>query len=86
MGRNSLRGPGRIAIDMGLARTFHVREGQTLQFRAEAFNLPNKVNLQNPNTTMTNATFGRITTADDPTDHSAGAEVRVLGAAADCSD
>lgn len=66
MGRNTLRGPGRVSIDMGLARTFRVRESQTLQFRAEAFNLPNMVNLQNPNTTMTNPNFGRITSADDP--------------------
>jgi hypothetical protein len=65
-GRNSLRGPGKVGIDMGLVRTFRVREAQTLQFRAEAFNLPNIVNLQNPNTTLTNANFGRVTAADDP--------------------
>jgi hypothetical protein len=65
MGRNSLRGPGNVAIDMGLTRTFQVREKQTLQIRAEAFNPPNHVNLQNPAVNLAGSTFGRTTTADD---------------------
>jgi hypothetical protein len=39
---------------------------QTLQFRAEAFNLPNHVNLGLPASSLTGATFGRITSAEDP--------------------
>ena len=41
-------------------------EGHRLEFRAEFFNVINRVNLGNPNTTLTNALFGRITSAGDP--------------------
>ena len=41
-------------------------EGHKLEFRAEFFNVINRVNLGNPNTTLTNALFGRITSAGDP--------------------
>ena len=53
---------------MGLFKNFPVpiREGARLQFRAEFFNLPNAVNLSNPNTTFSaGANFGRITDTGD---------------------
>lgn len=62
----NFRGPGSVRIDMGLTRKFQIREGQTLEFRAEAFNVPNHVNPDNPNTTLNNANFGRILSAGDP--------------------
>jgi len=66
LGRNSVLGPGSIRIDMGLTRTFQVRENQSVQFRAEAFNLPNHVNPNNPNVAINNRNFGRILSAGDP--------------------
>ena len=51
---------------MGLTRTFNVRENQSVEFRAEAFNLPNHLNPENPVTALNNAEFGRITSAQDP--------------------
>jgi hypothetical protein len=66
MGANNIAGPGSIRIDMGLTRKFQVRENQTIEFRAEAFNLPNHLNPQNPNTTLNSQTFGKSTTAQDP--------------------
>jgi hypothetical protein len=66
LGRNTLRGPGLIRIDVGITRTFKVREEQSIQFRAEAFNLPNLVNLGDPVTARNNQNFGRILTAGDP--------------------
>jgi hypothetical protein len=51
---------------MGLTRAFEVRENQTLEFRAEAFNIPNHVNPNNPVTVLSNQNFGRILTVDDP--------------------
>ncbi len=65
---NSLHGPGSIRIDMGLTRRFQVTEGQSIEFRAEAFNMPNHLN---PNTTdafftLGSPTFGRVTTAQEP--------------------
>ena len=62
-----LVGPGSIRIDMGLTRSFRLTERQTMEFRAEAFNLPNHVNLNNPaSLVLTNPLFGVITTVQDP--------------------
>jgi len=69
MAVNNVLGPGNIRIDMGLTRSFRVRENQSLEFRAEAFNLPNLVNLNNPaaaNLNVNNQQFGKITTVGDP--------------------
>jgi len=55
-----------IRIDLGVVRTFKVRERQSIEFRAEAFNAPNHVNPGNPSTTLTDSSFGRILTAADP--------------------
>ena len=63
---NSIQGPGDIAINMGLTRTFQVRENQTFEFRAEAFNLPNHLNPGNPNTSLNSQDFGKILSAGDP--------------------
>jgi hypothetical protein len=67
LGSSNILGPGSITLNMGLTRTFQIRENQSLEFRAEAFNLPNHLNPGNPGTILTNANnFGRITTGDDP--------------------
>jgi len=66
LGRNTLFGPGSVRIDMGLTRSFTVREGQTVEFRAEAFNAPNHVNPGNPTTTLNSAQFGKIQSGGDP--------------------
>ena len=62
----NILGPGIVRIDMALSRTFQVREKQSVQFRAEAFNFPNHVNPGNPVTTLNNPNFGKILTAGDP--------------------
>ncbi len=66
MSRGTPRAPGSINFDMALARTFRLREKQTFQFRAEAFNAPNLTNLLLPATALNSNLFGRITTASDP--------------------
>jgi hypothetical protein len=40
-GVNILYGPGGFNLDLGLTRQFVIREGKTLDFRAEAFNALN---------------------------------------------
>ena len=63
-GRNIMDGPGLKNVDMTIARTFRITERKTLQFRAEATNAFNIVNLSNPGTNAnTSSTFGKITTA-----------------------
>ncbi len=66
MGPRNVRGPKSVRMDMGLARAFQVREKQSVEFRAEAFNVPNLVNLGNPTVNFTSATFGQILSASDP--------------------
>jgi hypothetical protein len=41
---NSLKGPGVFQLNMAVSRTFAIREGKSVQLRAEAFNLPNHLN------------------------------------------
>ena len=61
--RNFIDGPGLKNVDMTIARTFRLSERMTLQFRGEATNALNLVNLMNPATGSSAATFGKITTA-----------------------
>jgi len=66
VGRNLLAGPGEANVDFGVVKNISVRESHRVQFRAEFFNLFNRVNLANPNGNLANATVGRITSAGDP--------------------
>jgi outer membrane receptor protein involved in Fe transport len=66
VGQRTVRGPGTIRIDMAATRSFAVGEGKSVEFRAEAFNMPNHMNPGNPNTVFSSQTFGRITSAGDP--------------------
>ncbi len=69
LGRNTLIGPGLVAVDLSLVKSFRLGEGRDLQFRAEAFNLPNQPNFAIPagRIAFTNAAgaiapnWGRIT-------------------------
>ena len=65
-GRNILRGPGTFNIDFAVHKNFRITEGWSLQYRAELFNALNHTNLNNPGTTVTSGSFGRITGAGAP--------------------
>lgn len=60
---NFLDGPGKKNMDLGLSRTFNLHEVLKLQFRSEATNVLNIVNLSNPSATVGTTTFGTITSA-----------------------
>lgn len=47
-GRDQYVGPGLVSLDASLFKTFSVREGWNLQFRAEAFNILNHTNFGPP--------------------------------------
>ncbi|PYS18865.1 MAG: hypothetical protein DMG11_32555, partial [Acidobacteria bacterium] len=66
MGAMSIPGIRSTQIDMGLTRTFQIRESHSLQFRMEAFNVPNLVNLNNPINALNNVNFGKVLGATDP--------------------
>ena len=63
LGRNTLRGPGLMQVDLALQRRFRFGAAKSLEFRMEAFNAFNRMNLGNPNTNISNgpAQFGIIT-------------------------
>jgi hypothetical protein len=65
-GRSIVDGPGYRNVDLGLFRDVGLGARTHLQFRVEATNILNTVNLQNPDTSLNApATFGRIRTARD---------------------
>jgi hypothetical protein len=64
----TLVGPSSYELDMALARTFEIHEAQKLQFRWEAFNVPNEVILNGvgSSTTITSSTFGSFSSSGAP--------------------
>ena len=61
---STVRNDGINNIDAGVFRNFPFREGRfNLQFRAEAFNLANRVQFANPGLTLGTATFGVVSAA-----------------------
>jgi hypothetical protein len=52
LGRFTYRGPHQINADLSLARSFTIRERKQLQFRLDAMNALNKVNLYLPNSDL----------------------------------
>ncbi|HTM48941.1 MAG TPA: carboxypeptidase regulatory-like domain-containing protein [Bryobacteraceae bacterium] len=66
VGRNTVYGPGMVTLDFAIARTFRISETSGLQFRIEAFNGLNKVNLGTPNRFVNTAQFGTITEPASP--------------------
>jgi hypothetical protein len=63
-GRNAFRGPGLYNVDFSLGRSFRVprlREGTLLTVRADAFNVLNHANLNNPDDLVGSPTFGLAT-------------------------
>jgi len=63
VGRNSVYGPGMQTMDLAIQRAFRLTEKLNFQFRGEAFNALNKVNLGTPNRFVNTPQFGTITMA-----------------------
>jgi hypothetical protein len=66
VGPGTILGPAMLLVNAGLSRLFPVRERQTLEFRIEAENALNHVNLAAPILTMNSPLFGQITSAGPP--------------------
>jgi hypothetical protein len=66
LGRNSFRGPHYWNLDFGTLKNFVLTERFRLQFRAEFFNIFNRVNFENPRNssngspTITSTVFGQV--------------------------
>ena len=65
-GRNILTGPGYRNVNVSVIKTTGLSERARLQFRAEAFNLLNRVNLDLPDIFVGSPTFGKIQSAESP--------------------
>ena len=61
-----IRGPGQEIYNMALFKQFNITEKDYIEFRAEAFNAFNHTNPSNPNTSLGNSNYGKITGAADP--------------------
>jgi len=65
-GRNIIDGPGIRNVDLGIFRDIPLKGRSMFQFRLEATNVFNIVNLTNPGTSLSAlATFGKIRAARD---------------------
>jgi len=67
VGRNTMRGPGVVNLDLSLFRTFKLTDRFQLQFRAEGFNVTNTPHFANPDNDANSGDFGKIlsTNGDD---------------------
>ena len=65
-GRVILKLPTSWQFDLGLARVFRFRETQSLEFRAEAFNMTNSFRPGTIDVFLRSANFGRIRNALEP--------------------
>ncbi len=72
LGRNTFRGPRFVTLDLSLARSFTLRGERQLQFRLEAFNALNNVNLFLPNADLSLPSFGKSTQAFESRNLQAG--------------
>jgi hypothetical protein len=65
-GRNLLNGPSLVNVDTSVFKDFNIFEHGKVQFRAELFNLFNHPNFFNPDNTVGDGSFGKLTAARDP--------------------
>jgi len=56
-----VRGPGYAVLDLSLLKNFSLGGTRQVQLRLESYNILNRTNLGNPNTTTTNSALGTIT-------------------------
>ena len=89
LGYNNMKGPGTFQLNLALSRNFAIGERQTIQLRAEAFNLPNHLNLFTPgaapnagqrggNVSLTAPNFGQITNDISGNSGLTGGDYRVI--------
>lgn len=63
LSRNAVYGPGMWNVDLGLAKTFVLKERLNLQIRGDFFNAFNHTNLGGLDTNTSDSTFGQLTSA-----------------------
>ena len=66
VGRNSVLQPGAWNMDAAVVRRVRVREGQSVEIRAEAYNILNHPNFGPATTSISSGNFGKILTSGNP--------------------
>src|SRR5207245_11569801 len=66
VGRNSVLQPGAWNMDAAVLRRVKVREGQSVEIRAEAYNVLNHPNFGAATTNISSGNFGKILTSGAP--------------------
>ena len=61
-GKSHVRGPGVVNFDLSLFKRFAIDEKRAVEFRSEFFNAFNNPHFGNPNASLGNNAFGRIST------------------------
>jgi len=64
-GRNFLNGPKFVNFDVGIGKTFAIRESMGLEVRADSYNFFNHPQFALPNTDITSGSVGQITSANN---------------------
>jgi hypothetical protein len=62
-GRNIIKGPGQVSLDMSLSKSFTIKESRSLELRLQAANVFNIVQFTSINTVVNSLTFGEVTSA-----------------------
>jgi hypothetical protein len=67
LGRNAFRGPGRTNLDLSISKVTNLyRERMKFEIIGNFFNALNHAEFNNPQTSITNSTFGQISATGDP--------------------
>lgn len=71
-GRNILRGPKLVNVDLGIGKTFRIRERMNLEIRADSYNFLNHPQFNNPDNNILSSTAGQITSAQGANNYGPG--------------
>jgi hypothetical protein len=74
--RNAFRGPGFIDVSLSLSKKFALTDRWSGEFRLDAFNALNRVNLGDPVMDLSNTNFGRSTSQLSPRSLQTGVRIR----------
>ena len=76
LARNAFRGPGFIDVSLSLSKKFMLTDRWSGEFRLDAFNALNRVNLGDPVMDLSNTSFGRSTSQLSPRSLQTGIRIR----------
>jgi outer membrane receptor protein involved in Fe transport len=62
-GRNTIEGPGQVTFNMALSKTIQFKEPRSLELRAQASNIFNKVQFVSIDTVVNSPTYGQVISA-----------------------